>query len=182
MRNEEGVYINQLPKANLIKRALWNVCSFFLFRCFPTFYFRKWRNFVLRLFGAQIDSEAHVYSSAIITNPWNLKMERLACLGPHSICDNGVLVVLEENATVSQYSYLCTSSHIIDDKRFELIRKPIFIKKDAWVAAGCFIGMGVTIGEGAVVGAKAAVFKNVEPWTVVGGNPAKFLKKRYCNL
>ena len=38
--------------------------------------------------------------------------------------------------------------------------------------------MGVTIGEGAVVGARAAVFKDVEPWTVVGGNPAKFIKKR----
>ena len=48
----------------------------------------------------------------------------------------------------------------------------------SWVAARAFIGMGVTIGEGAVVGACAAVFKNVEPWTVVGGNPAKFIKKR----
>jgi putative colanic acid biosynthesis acetyltransferase WcaF len=38
--------------------------------------------------------------------------------------------------------------------------------------------MGVTIGEGAVVGARGCVFKDVEPWTVVGGNPAKFIKKR----
>ena len=38
--------------------------------------------------------------------------------------------------------------------------------------------MGVTIGEGAVVGARAAVFKDVQPWTVVGGNPAKFIKQR----
>lgn len=48
----------------------------------------------------------------------------------------------------------------------------------SWVAADAFVGMGVTIGEGAVVGARAAVFKDVEPWTVVGGNPAKFIKKR----
>ena len=40
------------------------------------------------------------------------------------------------------------------------------------------MGMGVTIGEGAVVGARAAVFKDVEPWTVVGGNPAKVIKNR----
>ena len=38
--------------------------------------------------------------------------------------------------------------------------------------------MGVTIGEGAVVGACAAVFKDVEAWTIVGGNPAKFIKVR----
>jgi len=38
--------------------------------------------------------------------------------------------------------------------------------------------MGLTIGEGAIVGARASVFKDVPPWTVVGGNPAKFIKKR----
>lgn len=40
------------------------------------------------------------------------------------------------------------------------------------------MGMGVTIGQGAVVGATASVYKNVEHWTVVGGNPAKEIKKR----
>ena len=38
------------------------------------------------------------------------------------------------------------------------------------------ITLGVTIGEGAVVGARAAVFKDVEPWTVVGGHPVKFIR------
>ena len=44
--------------------------------------------------------------------------------------------------------------------------------------ANCFIGLGVTVGDGAVIGATSSVFKDVEPWTVVGGNPAKFIKKR----
>lgn len=48
----------------------------------------------------------------------------------------------------------------------------------AWVAAEAFVGPGVIIGEGAVVGARAAVFKDVAPWTVVGGNPAKYIKDR----
>ena len=38
--------------------------------------------------------------------------------------------------------------------------------------------MGVEIGDNAVVGATASVYKNVEPWTVVGGNPAKVIKER----
>ena len=45
-----------------------------------------------------------------------------------------------------------------------------------------FVGMGVEIGAGAIVGATASVYKNVEPWTVVGGNPAKFIKKRVIKL
>jgi len=59
-----------------------------------------------------------------------------------------------------------------------LITSPIVIENQAWICADAFIGPGVTIGKSAVVGARAAAFKDVEPWTVVGGNPAKFIKKR----
>jgi putative colanic acid biosynthesis acetyltransferase WcaF len=59
-----------------------------------------------------------------------------------------------------------------------LISAPITIEEQAWVAADAFVGMGVTIGKGAVVGARASVYADVEPYTVVGGNPAKFIKKR----
>jgi putative colanic acid biosynthesis acetyltransferase WcaF len=59
-----------------------------------------------------------------------------------------------------------------------LVTAPIRVGEGAWVAACAFVGPGVTIGEGAVVGARAVVTKNVEAWTVVIGNPAKFIKKR----
>ena len=47
-----------------------------------------------------------------------------------------------------------------------------------WIATGAYVLPGVTIGEGSVVGAGSVVTKDVEPWTVVAGNPAKFIKKR----
>jgi putative colanic acid biosynthesis acetyltransferase WcaF len=59
-----------------------------------------------------------------------------------------------------------------------LVTAPIVIKDQVWIGAAVFVGMGVTIGQGAVVGATASVYKNIEPWSVVGGNPAKFIKKR----
>jgi len=59
-----------------------------------------------------------------------------------------------------------------------LVTAPIVINDGAWVCADAFIGPGVTIGEGAVVGARAVVMKDVDPWTVVAGNPAQFIKKR----
>nr|WP_320039524.1 putative colanic acid biosynthesis acetyltransferase [uncultured Bacteroides sp.] len=171
-------YVNRLPKKNIIGRALWNICSLFLFKPFPTKFFRRWRNFVLRLFGAKIAPRAGVYCSAKIQCPWNLTLKRNAWIGPHCILENDALIILEENSTVSQYSYLCTSSHDITHQCHNLIHAPITIGKGAWVAADSFVGMGVTIGEGAVVGARTSVFKDVEPWTVVGGYPAMFIKKR----
>ena len=62
-----------------------------------------------------------------------------------------------------------------------LITAPIVIEDQAWIGAKAFVGMGVTIGQGAVVGATASVYKDVAPWTVVGGNPAKFIKERKIN-
>jgi putative colanic acid biosynthesis acetyltransferase WcaF len=85
---------------------------------------------------------------------------------------------LGRNATVSQYAYLCTGTHDISDPHMKLVTAPIIIGDSAWVCADTFIAPGVTLGEGAVAGARSSVYKDVEPWTVVGGNPAKFIKKR----
>lgn len=105
-------------------------------------------------------------------------MKDHACLASGVDCYNAASVVIGVNATVSQRSFLCTASHDISSPHHEQTERPICIGDRAWVAAEAFVGPGVTIGEGAVVGARAAVFGDVEPWTVVGGNPAKMLKRR----
>jgi acetyltransferase-like isoleucine patch superfamily enzyme len=53
---------------------------------------------------------------------------------------------------------------------------PIRIGAKVWVGFGVTILKGVTVGEGAVIGAKSVVVKDVEPWTVVAGNPAQIVK------
>ena len=55
--------------------------------------------------------------------------------------------------------------------------RPITIGDKAWIGFDCIILSGVTIGEGAVVGAGSVVRSDVEPWTVVAGNPAVPIKK-----
>jgi putative colanic acid biosynthesis acetyltransferase WcaF len=177
MEQSNRIY-KQIDMNNKILRSLWNVVYVLFFRPFGTKIFNTWRLFILRIFGAKIHHNAGVYASVKIWAPWNLEMHKNAWLGPEVICYNPDKIILEEGVTVSQYTYLCAASHDINGVDFTLVTAPISIKKNAWIAADAFIGMGVTIGEGAVVGARACVFKNVEPWTVVGGNPAKFINKR----
>jgi putative colanic acid biosynthesis acetyltransferase WcaF len=171
-------YKNRLSWQNILGRALWNIVYFFLFRPFGTKIFCRWRNFILCCFGAQIHSRAGVYSSAKIWCPWKLEMKENAWIGPGVNCYNADWIRLGKNVTISQGTYLCTASHDITNSQNLLITAPIIVEEQSWIAAEAFIMMGVTIGQGAVVGARACVFKDVEPWTVVGGNPAKFIKKR----
>lgn len=55
----------------------------------------------------------------------------------------------------------------------------INVGNDVWIGYGATIMSGVTIGDGAIIGALSVVTKNVEPYTIVGGNPAKFIKARF---
>lgn len=105
-------------------------------------------------------------------------MEEYSCIASDVECYNVDKVFVGAHATVSQGAFLCTASHDISHPRNPLVTAPIFIREQAWVAARTYVGLGVTIGEGAVVGATASVYKDVEPWTIVGGNPARFIKKR----
>lgn len=169
---------NTISIKNRVTRLLWNITCVFLFRPFPTKIFRRWRNLILRIFGAKIHSKAGVYSSATIWAPWNLILEENAWIGPGVNCYNVAEITIKKNATVSQNAHLCTASHNVFSINHELITAPIIIEPNSWIAVDAYINMGVIIGQGAVVGARCCVFKDVEPWTIVGGNPAKFIKKR----
>ena len=174
-------HVGHVPVTIKIRRVVWNLAGSILFRPFITGVFRKWRICLLNVFGAKISYKANVYASTKIWAPWNLTMEKGSCLGPNTICYNQAMVTLEENACLSQYAYLCTAGHETDKMNTSdagLIIAPITLKKNAWIGTRAFIGMGVEIGEGAIVGATASVFKDVEPMTIVGGNPAKVIKQR----
>lgn len=164
-------------RANQLARLLWGFVWTFFFRPSPRFLY-GWRRFLLRLFGAKVGREAHVYPSARIWAPWNLSIGEFSALGHAVDCYCVDRVSIGAHVGISQYSFLCTASHDIADPHLRLIHAPIRIDNAAWVAADAFVGPGVHIGAGAVVGARASVFKDVDPWTVVCGNPARLLKKR----
>ena len=105
-------------------------------------------------------------------------MGAYACLSAGVDCYTVAPITLGDNATVSQGVKLCTAGHDITSAIMELTTAPIVIGANAWAAGWSILLPGVTIGEGAVVAAGAVVTKDVEPWTVVGGNPARVIKKR----
>lgn len=80
--------------------------------------------------------------------------------------------------TENEYQDMLTTGDSIRNKNWEVVKsKSIHICNKAWIGTGCKILKGVTIGEGAIVAAGSVVTKDVEPWTVVGGNPAQVIRK-----
>lgn len=170
------------PKPHHRKQLLWRAVNCTLFRWLALPCLRTARVALLRLFGATIAPTANVYASCKIWAPWNLTMGAYSCAAPRVRLYNKASIIIGDNVVVSQDSMLCTASHNIATTTHTLIMAPIRVHSSAWIAAGCFVGMGVTIGEGAVVGARGCVFSDVEAWTVVGGNPARFIKRRTITI
>lgn len=166
------------PKPHYKKRILWHFVNATLFRWMIGPPLRRLRNGVLRLFGAAIHPTAEVRSTCQIFAPWNLTVGAYSTIGPHTELYNKDTITIGAHCVVSQHARLYTASHDITQTSFGLVTAPIILEDKSWIAADAFVGMGVRIGEGAVIGARAAVFKEVPAWTVVGGNPAKVIKKR----
>ena len=172
-------YKNRHSLKSKLARTVWNVVWLLLFRPTPRGkLFRPWRIALLKLFGAKVKWTSNVLPSCRIWQPWKLTMGEYACLSENVDCYTVDEITIEDQATVSQGVRLCTASHNTASKIMELETAPITIESNAWVAGWAIVLPGVTVGEGAVVAAGAVVTKDVAPWTVVGGNPAMFIKKR----
>ena len=101
-------------------------------------------------------------------------------------------ITIERYCTLAPNIYISSGNHIAFDQPYFLIKKqdkkirsqggninkPIIIHEDVWIGTGVFISQGITIGRGAIVGANAVVTKDIAPYSVVAGVPAKEIKKR----
>lgn len=105
-------------------------------------------------------------------------------IGSGTVINHGCLLyttgglVIGENVSISAGVWLVTGTHDMNDPQFPDSYRPIVIGSHAWIGIRATILAGVTIGEGAVVMAGAVVTRDVAPFSVVGGVPAKPLAQR----
>ena len=167
----------QTSTRNKLGRVLWGIVYTLLFRWSPR-PMHAWRALLLRCFGAKLGSNCHIYPGARIWAPWNLVCEDCACIADEAVIYNAATVHLGSHAIVSQQAYVCTATHDFDDPRFPMVVAPITVGNHAWVCARACVMPGVTLGDGAVLGLGAIAPKNLEPWQVYAGNPARRIKPR----
>ncbi len=89
----------------------------------------------------------------------------------------GGLKILED-VSISPEVYLLSMSHNADSPGFDAVPNPLTIERHVWIGARAILLPGATIREGSVIGAGSVVTKSTEPFAMVAGNPAKFIRER----
>lgn len=168
--------VAKYSRVELFLRVLWGFGRIaFRFSPRPCFGLRR---FILRLFGASVGKNVNIYSSALIYYPWNLEIDDDSSIGEWALVYNLGPVRIGRRATISQRVHLCAGTHDYTNPTMPLMKPPITVGDDVWVCADAFVGPEVTVEANAIVAAGSVVVKNVSFGSIVGGNPAKFIKQR----
>jgi maltose O-acetyltransferase len=137
-----------------------------------------------RILGWQMAPEVTILMRQYIQMAGLVTSGRKVVIGKGTVINHGCLLyttgglVIGQHVSISSGVWLMTGSHDMNDPDFIDLYKPIVIGDRAWIGARATILGDVTIGEGSVVMAGAVVTRDVPPYAVVGGVPAKVLRYR----
>ncbi len=132
----------------------------------------------------EIGSDTEIlYGVLILTYGGNIKIGKNCSINPYTVLYGHGNLTIGDNVLIAGHCLIIPANHKFENLDVPInkqgeIRKGIIIEDNVWIGSGCRILDGVTIGTGSIVAAGAVVNKNVEPYTVVGGVPAKEIKKR----
>lgn len=164
-------------------RSGWERWMIFQVGQFPSLHFRK---FVYSVLGTLIGKEATIHFKTEIRAPYLLKIGRGSIIGDNVILDARNCIEIGENVNFSSNVSVYTEQHDHRDPLFrctgDKYEKKVSIGNRAWIGSNVIILPGVKIGEGAVCCAGCVVTKDVDPFTVVAGIPAKKVNERPKDL
>lgn len=127
-------------------------------------------------------SPVNVRPKIKFVNGNNIELGNNSVIGERSFLQDVGKIIINDNVLMGPECMIFTSNHLY--KKDNLVRNQgyvignVVIEEDVWIGARVIILPGVKIGKGAILGAGSVITKDVEEYTVVGGNPAKFIKYR----
>jgi len=125
-----------------------------------------------------IGKESIIWAGNSLNVNDNFKAGNNVIIGPNNVFLIRGGIVIGDNVNISGFSYFISQYHNINDPYGHTKLSKIIIEDNVWIATNSTILPGVKLGKGSVVAAGSVVTKNVTPYSVVAGNPAKEIKKR----
>lgn len=136
----------------------------------------------LRMIGTKIGRKSFIMKRNYFMDPWRLTIGEYSHINRDCIIDARAGITIGNNVSISHRVNLMTGGHDPKSPDFSGSHAGIVIDDYVWLGVGCTVLKGVHIGEGAVVAAGAVVTKDVEPYAIVAGVPAKVIDHRPQNL
>jgi maltose O-acetyltransferase len=146
---------------------------------FPSFTIRNfYLNYILKI---KIQPKTAIHMDCFIAFN-NIIIGHNTIINRRCYLDGRGGIKIGNNVSISPEVYIISLSHDANDREYRIFGKITQIDDHAWIGSRAILMPGVVVGEGAIVGAGAVVTKNVAPYTIVGGNPAKEIGKRKSDL
>ncbi len=145
----------------------------------PSRHFRKWCDILL---GAGIGKKSFLFRRTEVLFPKGLIMGEGCTVGWFSLLDARGGIRIGDHVSIASYTNLIPGSHNTQSPAFEAVFKPIVVDDYVWICTGATVCQGVRIGKGAVVASGAVVTRDVEPYAIVGGVPARKIGERSRKL
>ena len=162
---------------NRVRRLFWNICYALLFRTSPTPFF-AWRGWLLRVFGAKLGPACKFYPKCWVWAPWNLVCEDMVAVADGAELYNPSPFFMGSHMIVSQGAYVCGATHLYNEQSFKLVSFPMRFGAYSWICARAAVNPGVNVGEGAILALGAIATKDLEPFGIYAGVPARKIKER----
>lgn len=145
----------------------------------PGYRFRRW--YLVTILGYDIHRTAAIHMGCFFTGR-HLKIASNTVINRNCYLDCRAGITIGTNASISPECYIISSGHDPQSPDFSGKDGPVVIDDYVWLGARAMILPGVILGKGSVAAAGSVVTRNVDAFTIVGGNPAKFIKPRNNDL
>lgn len=156
-------------------------CKFFLIQWLNityNFFPSQLSNLYLHLFGIKIGKGCCIHRNCKFFHIGNLTLGNHVVINNGCYLDNRRKIKIGNNVGIAHNTKIYTLGHDINSSQFKTVGKPVVIEDNVFIFSNVLIMPGVTIHEGAIVLSGSVVTKDVASYTIVGGNPAQYIKKR----
>lgn len=146
----------------------------------PSHVFRLW--FYRKVMKFNIGAGSSILLNCSFDSTKSFHIGKNSVVNGNSRMDTRGGIIIGDNVSISSDVIILTADHDIDSTDFSGGTRSVIIEDYVWIGTRAMILPGVKIGKGAVIAAGSVVTKNIVPYEVVGGVPAKFIKTRNDNL